>query len=239
MRLIEIQRHFQATILDSRAATEARLRIHHNHFWSRMHGFVTSWHPLLAGFLGDDEIREVVYRYIAAHPPRTCVARQVSAELASFLASTEPWCDQPMIGALAAYDFARIGTTLSAEEATLSRADLDTASPSALASVVLRLKKRTALAVEHYRFHATPPWQWTRTMPREPNPTYLLFHATRRIMTTEIDRRSYLALARLAEGGTLHALFGALQQLAFEDAEIEQFIGRCLDAELLVAGGPA
>ena len=73
----------------------------HDHFWSRMHSFVTSWHPLLAGFLGDDEIREVVYRYIAAHP------------------------------------------------------------------------------------------------------------------------------------------FGALQQLAFEDAEIEQFIGRYLDAELLVAGGPA
>jgi hypothetical protein len=42
-----------------------------------------------------------------------------------------------------------------------------------------------------------------------------------------------LSRERLAQGGTLDALFASLQPI-FEDAEIERFLARCLDAELLV-----
>jgi hypothetical protein len=220
MRLAQLQEQLQAAILDpDPAAIEGGLRIHHSHFWSRMRDFVVTRHPLLARFLGEPEVVEVTRRFIAAHPPDTCVPGLVSARLARFLATAEPWRRQPIIAELAAYDFLRSGAALAAEEGTVSRAELTP-------DLTIRLKKRTALAITRYRFHATPLAGLMRTAPLDDEPTYLLVHTpNRRPVAGEIDRSTYLAFERLVAGGTVRALCEALG---------DGFIVRCADAGLLV-----
>ena len=133
MRLADLQRQFQAAILDPSAPRSAdglaltipgRLRVHHAHFWTRMREFVGNWQPLLARFLGAEEMDQVVRRYIAAHPPRTVVAAGVCAQLADFLRTAEPWSAWPIVGELAAIDYRRALIRASAEEATVTKARL-------------------------------------------------------------------------------------------------------------------
>jgi hypothetical protein len=199
-----------------------------------MRDFVAARHPLLAKLLGQPELVELVRRYIVAHPPDSCVATKVGARLARFLAASEPWCAQPILSELAAFDFLRSGAAISAEEPTVSRAEL--AEPD----VTFRLKKRTALAITRFKFHAVPLTQLSRATPLDEHPTYVLVHmANRRTMTNEIDHRSYLAFELLAAGGTLRAVSESLHELALTDLEIESFLARCADADLLVAVGAA
>jgi hypothetical protein len=227
----------QATILDPvLAASDQRFRTHHSHFWHRMRDFVALRHPQLAKWIGEPELLEIVRRYVVTHPPDTCVASKVGARLARFLTTTEPWSAHPIIAELAAYDFQRSGAASNAEEATVTREQIAEAEPRARTTVMLRLKKRTALVTARFRFHAVPLAKLERTTPLDARPTYLLVQmANRRAVATELDHRAYLAFGYFARGGTLIALTDALRELDFTWTEIDTLFARCLDADLLVA----
>ena len=209
-------------------------------FWERMHGVVAVRHPLLAVFLGDAELDAVVRSYIAVHPPRPLGQAKVGARLAEFLASTEPWSAHPIIAELAAYDYRRSGVALQPEEKALTRAQLTSAHPHTIARTRIRLKRRSALVMTRFRFHALPPTRLSRTTPLDEHPTYLLVHMAKSdMMTIEVDAVAHAAFEHFALGGTMRALTQALRGLTFTELEIERFLARCFAAGLLVADGHA
>lgn len=245
MRLADLQRQFQAAILDPGApgsvdglalTLPGRVRVHHSHFWTRMGEFIGNWQPLLARFLGAEEMAQVVRRYIAAHPPRTVVASGVCAELADFLRTAQPWSAWPIVGELAAIDYRRALIRASAEEATVTRARLAAIDPAVIASIRFRLKQRSALMTSRFRLDISRLHLLARETPLDARPVYRLVHMTgRRYETIDLDPRSVRAFEPLVEGMTMSALDEHLAGLGFDDRERRRFVDHVLDSDLLVA----
>jgi hypothetical protein len=234
MRLIELQRRLQAAIVndtDSELALGAKSHpwIHRRHFWSRMRDFAVVRHPLLARWLGAEELDRIIRAFIAAHPPRALIGSDVVAPLAEFLATAEPWCAFPIISQLAAFDFRRSALAFAVEQATLNATDLPVP-----ANAMLQLKKRAAVIVTRFKFHLR--WPAAHATPLDDEPTYLLVHMTnRRHMTLELDHQTFLAMQRLAEGITLRDLVDHTSGAEIVEADIEQLVARCVAEDLLVA----
>lgn len=247
MRLADLQRQFQAAILDPSApgsvdglglSLPGRVRVHHSHFWTRVGEFIASWQPLLTRFLGAQEMdmEPLVRRYIAAHPPKTVVAWGVAAQLADFLRTAEPWSAWPIVGELAAFDYRRALIRASAEEATVTRARLAAIEPAVIASIRFRLKQRSALIASRFRFDLSRLHLLAREEPLEARAVHRLVHLTgRRYATIELDPRSVHAFEPLVAGMTLPALDGHLAGLGFDDRERRRFVDHLLDSDLLVA----
>lgn len=245
MRLAEFQRQFQAAILDPSAPGSVdglglmipgRVGVHHSHFWTRMGEFIGNWQPLLARFLGAEEMDRLVRRYIAAHPPRTVVATFVCAQLADFLRTAEPWSAWPIIGELAAIDYRRALIRASAEEATVTKARLAAIDPAVIASLRFRLKQRSALVTSMFRLDISRLHLLARDTPLDARPTYRLIHMTgRRYAVIELDPRSVRAFEPLVEGMTMSALDEHLAGLGFDEGERRRFLDHVLESDLLVA----
>jgi hypothetical protein len=245
VRLADFQRQFQAAILDPSGSGSVgglgltipgRVRVHHSHFWTRMREFVASWQPLLARFLGAEEMDQVVRRYIAAHPPRTVVAAGVCAQLADFLRTADPWSAWPIVGELAAFDYRRALIRAGAEESTVTKAMLAAIDPAAIASIRFRLKQRSALMTSRFQLDIARLHLLARATPLDARPTYQLVHATgRRYAAIELEQRSFRAFEPLVEGMTMSALDEHLTGLGFDEAERRRFLDHVLDSDLLVA----
>jgi hypothetical protein len=245
MRLADFQRRFQAAILDPSGPESVdglaltipgRIRVHHSHFWTRMAEFIGNWQPLLVRFLGAEEIDQLVRRYIAAHPPRTVVAAGVSAGLAEFLRTAEPWSAWPIIGELAAIDYRRALIRASAEESTVTKALLAAIDPAVLASIRFRLKQRSALMTSMFRLDVSRLHLLARATPLDARPVYRLVHMTgRRYATIDLDQRSAHAFEPLVEGMTMPGLDEHLAALGFDDRERRRFLDHLLENDLLVA----
>jgi hypothetical protein len=249
MRLADFQRQFQAAILDPAAPGKlalglripGRVRVHHSHFWTRMTEFIANWQPLLAKYLPAQglDLDPVVRRYIAAHPPQTVVAWGVAAQLADFLRTTEPWSAWPILGELAEIDYRRALIRAAAEEATVTRAQLDAIDPAAIAAIRFRLKQRSAVLGSRFRLEVARLHLLTRDTPLDAHPAYRLIHMTgRQYATIELDERSVRAFEPLAEGLTLSALDDHLASLGYDARERRRFVDHVLGSDLLVAIPP-
>jgi hypothetical protein len=245
VRLADLQRQFQAAILDPGGpgrvdglglTVPGRVRVHHSHFWTRMTEFIANWQPLLARLLGAQEMDQVVRRYVAAHPPRTVVASGVCAELADFLRSAQPWSAWPIVGELAAIDYRRALIRAAAEESTVTRAQLAAIDPAAIAAIRFRLKQRSAVVTSRYRFDFSRLHLLARDTPLDARPAHRLVHLTgRRYATLELDPRSVRAFEPLASGIALPALDAHLASLGYDDRERRRFVDHVIDGDLLVA----
>ncbi|HEX8108919.1 MAG TPA: DNA-binding domain-containing protein [Kofleriaceae bacterium] len=245
MRLADLQRQFQAAILEPSApgsvdglglTIPGRVRVHHSHFWARMSEFIANWQPLLARYLGAEEMDQVVRRYIAAHPPRTVVATGVCAQLADFLRTAEPWSAWPIVGELAAIDYRRALIRAGAEEPTVTKARLAAIDPAVIASIRFRLKQRSAVMTSRFQLDVSRLHLLARDTPLDARPVHRLVHLTgRRYATIELDPRSVRAFEPLVEGMTMSALDDHLAGLGFDDGERRRFLDHVLDNDLLVA----
>jgi hypothetical protein len=245
VRLADLQRQFQAAILspgapgsvDGLALTiPGRVRVHHSHFWTRMSEFIGNWQPLLARFLGAEEMDQVVRRYIAAHPPRTVTAASVCSQLADFLRTAEPWSAWPVVGELAAIDYRRALIRANAEEATVTKAKLAAIDPAVIASIRFRLKHRSALMTSRFRLDVSRLHLLARETPLDARPVHRLVHMTgRRYATIDLDPRSVRAFEPLVEGLTMPALDEHLASLGYDDRERRRFLDHVLENDLLVA----
>jgi hypothetical protein len=245
VRLADLQRQFQAAILDPGGpgsvdglalTIPGRVRVHHSHFWTRVGEFIGNWQPLLARFLGAEEMEQLVRRYIAVHPPHTVVASGVCAELADFLRTAQPWSAWPIVGELAAIDYRRALIRASAEEATVTRAMLAAIDPAVIAGIRFRLKQRSALMTSRFQLDVSRLHLLTRETPLDARPVHRLVHMTgRRYATIELDPRSIHAFEPLVAGLTMPALDDHLAGLGFDDRERRRFVDHVLDGDLLVA----
>jgi hypothetical protein len=258
MRLAEYQHRMQGAILgsvltaidgelgirtgpeacprDGHACSRYRIAIHHEHFWTRMHDFAAYRYPLLRRVLGDAEFTELVRAYIAVYPPTSFTIGGVVEALPALLAETMPWVSSPILAHLAAFDFRRSGVRLTAEEATVSAAELAALDAGALARTRLRLKRRAMLAMTRYRFEPSRIHELPRNASLDDEPTHwLIYIAQGTCITQPVSPRLYAALQCLTTSVTVGELFAGLRGLGFRVAECDAVVGRLVDQELLVA----
>jgi hypothetical protein len=258
MRLAEFQHGLQSAILgsvlaasdrelgiktgpeacprDDHGCSRYRIAIHHDHFWTRMHDFAAYRYPLLQRALGDAAFTQLVRAYIAAHPPTSFTIGVVVEALPVFLADRMPWASSPILAHLAAFDFHRSGVRLTAEEATVSAAELAALGVEALARTRLRLKRRTMLATTRYRFEPKRIHELPRDAALDDEPTHWLVYIARgACITKPVSPRVYAALQRLTAAVAVRELFADLRGLGFTAAECDAVVDRLLDQELLVA----
>ena len=258
MRLAEFQHRMQDAILGSvltaidgelgirtgpeacprngHACSRYRIAIHHEHFWTRMHDFAAYRYPLLQRVLGDAEFTELVRAYIAVYPPMSFTIGDVVEALPALLADREPWASSPILAHLAAFDFRRSGIRLTAEEATVSAADLAALDVDALARTRLRLKRRTMLATTRYRFEPGRIHELPRDAVLDDKPTHWLVYIMRGVcITRPVSPRVYAALQRLTSAVAVGELLADLRRLGLTVHECDAILGRLVDQELLVA----
>ena len=258
MRLAEYQHRMQGAILgsvltaidgelgirtgpepcprDGHACSRYRIAIHHDHFWTRMHDFAAYRYPLLRRVLGDAEFTELVRAYIAAHPPTSFTIGAVVEAVPALLAETMPWASSPILAHLAAFDFRRSGVRLTAEEATVSAADLAALDAGALARTRLRLKRRALLTVTRYRFEPGRIHELPRNAALDDEPTHWLVYIARgTCVARPVSPRLYAALQCLVTPIAVRELFAGLRGLGFRLAECDAVVDRLVDQGLLVA----
>jgi hypothetical protein len=258
MRLAEYQHRMQGAILGSvltasdgelgirtgpeacpregHACSRYRIAIHHDHFWTRMHDFAAYRYPLLRRVLGDAEFMQLVRAYIAAYPPTSFTIGVVVEALPGLLAETMPWASSPILAHLATFDFRRSGIRLTAEEATVSAADLVALDPGALARMRLRLKRRALLAMTRYRFEPNRIHELPRNAPLDDEPTHWLVYISRgTCIARPVKPRLYAALQCLTTPVAVRELFAELRGLGFRIAECDAFVARLVAQGLLVA----
>lgn len=221
---------------DDHACSRYRIAIHHDHFWTRMHDFAAYRYPLLRRALGGAEFTEVVRGYIAARPPSSFTLGVVVEAIPEFLADQMPWASSPILAHLAAFDLRRSGVRLTAEESTVSAADLAGLGPDALAHTRLRLKRRSLLATTRYRFEPGRIHELPRDAALDDRPTHWLVYIMRGACITQpVSPRVYAALQRLSSAVAVGELFADLRRLGLTLDECDVILGRLLDQELLVA----
>jgi hypothetical protein len=203
-----------------------------------MRSYAASRYPLLVEHLGDEEFDLLVGQYLAAFPSRSFNPSVIFQDLAAFLAEEPPWAEFPIVAHLAAFDFRRSGAKLAAEELTLRAGDLVGLVPEALARIELRLKKRAVLTTTRYRFDVAHIADLPRNATLDDQPTHWLIDATGGACRTRpVDARTFGAWESLARGVTVAAFVGELKATGFAVPEIDHFVGRCIEQELLVATG--
>lgn len=247
MRLIELQRKFQAAILEPAApsaqtgralglAIPERLYVHHSHFWTKMREFVPKVQPLLAKVLPADELDDVIRRFVVAHPPHSVIAIGVCAQLADFLRTTEPWSAWPLLGELAALDYARTQIAANAEEIAVTPTKLAALAPEVVAPIRFRFKKRAALITTGYRFELARIHLLARATPLDAEPTHaLIYMVDRRFATLVLDARGYRALSPVVSGITLSELADHVARQGFDEGDARRMIDHLVESEVLVA----
>ena len=117
--LRNLQQSFQAYVLGERqappatvagtvaASAEDRMRIYSDAIRIRFLEVLGEDYPGLRAMAGDDEFRSLGLAYIAAHTSTHPSIRWFGSHLPSFLTSTAPWRDYPVLGEMARFEWAK------------------------------------------------------------------------------------------------------------------------------------
>ena len=117
--LSELQRNFQAYVLGERqalpatvagtgaASAEERMHVYSEAIRLRFLEVLGADYPGLHALAGDDAFRTIGLAYAAAFPSTHPSIRWYGRHLPSFLASTAPWRDYPVLGEMARFEWTK------------------------------------------------------------------------------------------------------------------------------------
>lgn len=157
--LAELQARMQAAILAESPADEdltliaepagntpgERLETYRSAYRIRLVSILRDEFDALHAFLGDEEFDALALAYVAACPSSTPDARWYGARFAGFALSTGPWSDHPVIGELAALQWALSGAFDAADAPVMQIEDLAAIPADGVASLRLAFHPSTSL----------------------------------------------------------------------------------------------
>ncbi len=132
--LRRLQQHFQEYLLARRGPIEedvigsealdarARLAIYADAYRLRLLETLATDYSALRAFLGEEGFEALGRVYIEQHPSRSTTLRDYGAGLAAFLRAVSPWCAEPLLAELAAFDWA-LTTAFDAPDAPVVTAE--------------------------------------------------------------------------------------------------------------------
>ena len=233
--LLELQRGFQAYVLGEAdappatvagtgtASARARLSVYANAIRLRFLEVLGQDYPGVHALAGDDRFRTLGLAYAAAHPSHHPSIRWFGRHLPAFLCSTAPWCDQPVLGVMARFEWTKGELLDAADSAEVGVEDIAAIPPDQWAAIRPRLRpavRRIALewnapalwkAIER----GDPPPAPART---EPAANWLLWRAGTVVRWRSIGSHEAWALQRCADGEDFGSMCAALCKRVGEDA---------------------
>ena len=157
--LAELQAIMQAAILADSPVDDAlamiaepsgntageRLETYRSAYRIRLVSILREEFDALHAFLGDEEFDALALAYVAVCPSSTPDARWYGDRFASFALSTQPWSDHPVIGELAALQWALSGAFDAADAPVMLIDDLAAIPAAAVASLRLAFHPSASL----------------------------------------------------------------------------------------------
>ena len=96
-----------------------RLHIYGYAYQSRLSEVLSVDFPALKNLLGDSQFDDMVRAYLQAYPPDQPSIRWAGRNLPTFLVSTAPYSEQPVLSEMAAFEWAQ-GETFDAADSQLA-----------------------------------------------------------------------------------------------------------------------
>lgn len=111
--LVEIQSLFQDRLLAGRADIEAHLHrggpflhVYDHAYEARLVEVMGEDFPAVHTLLGDEGFADACSVYVRAHPSHARSIRWLGKNFAAWLRATDPWADVPVVGDMAAFEWA-------------------------------------------------------------------------------------------------------------------------------------
>jgi hypothetical protein len=206
-----------------------RVDIYREQFWLRHVHSLKEDFPTLVHLLREDAFQTLCERYLEAFPPRHFQLRNLSAEMAQFLASDSAYASDPLLADCAKMEWAFIDAVDAADPEPFDATALAGASEEALLSArfvmqaPLRLVE-TAHSVHEYRDRVRAGEKPTRPEPRS---TYLVvFRTGETLRYFELERPAFEVVRALAAGTPLGEACGRAVEAGLPEAEVSAHLGQ-------------
>lgn len=200
---------------NSRLSAAKQLEIYREQFFLRHVEVLRDDLKALEHLLGDDGFEALARAYLAAHPPTSFTLRDLGADVASFVATTAPWSEDPFVT-----DVARVEWAFVEAFDALDAPAIDAASIAAIAEdqwsaarIVLHPSmQRLALAhpAHDYRLAARASADAENLLalatlaPPDPQPTYVVVYRDGgSLLCLDVEPNAFALLEELAGGATL------------------------------------
>ncbi len=142
---------------DGRLPLQTRLEVYRNAYGLRLAEALADSYPAVHTLLGDARFDALARSYIEAHPSTYRSIRWFGDRLAAYLAERAPWCEQPILAEMAAFEWALRDAFDAADAAPLARADLAALPPQAWAG--LRLDFHPSVQRLDLQWNTVQLWQ--------------------------------------------------------------------------------
>ncbi len=225
--LSDLQRSFQAAVLDGDEAVLARiapggvadprqrLLVYSEGMRLRFAEVLRLDYPGVLGLLGDERFDALARAYALACPSRNPSIRWFGARLAGFLDTTAPWNEQPVLAEMAHFEWRKGELHDAADSPTVGVEQMARVPPQAWAALTPRLVP----AVRRLDLHWNVPPLW-RALDRDQTPpaparaetpqAWLLWRRDLSIHWRSLDAHEAWAIDACAAGATFGDLCGGL-----------------------------
>ena len=233
--LRDLQRGFQARVLgeaDTLPATvaragavsaEDRMQVYADAIRLRFLDVLGQDYPGLHALAGDDRFRTLGLGYAAAHPSHHPSIRWFGRHLPAFLRSTAPWRDQPVLGEMARFEWAKGELLDAADSPVVGIEDIAAIAPDRWAAMQPRLKP----AVRRLALEWNVPRLWTAIDRGDAPPPpvrmeraveWLLWREDIVVRWRSVEPDEAWALQRCAAGGDFGSICAGLCRRVGEEA---------------------
>lgn len=203
----------------ARTAKAQMLGVYHNAYLERLREVLARDYPALARLVGETEFAALAYAYACAHPSQSPNIRWFGAGLASYIAVSGVWEEDPAAADLARFEWS-LGLAFDASEAEpLGFADLAAVPPEDWAG--LRFVLHPSLQFLSLAYDAPGWWQATQAADQDPDPprpaplplaerNWAVWRGDEGVQFRKLETDESEALWALRKGGDFTALCLAL-----------------------------
>lgn len=211
-----------------RLSPTSQLEIYREQFWLRHVGALEEDFATVLRLLGHDGFHALAERYLEAHPPTSFTLRNLGADMAAFLATRAPYCDDRLLADCARLEWAFV-EAFDAADATPVTPDAIVAVPEeAWTGAKLRFHpamQRVALGHAAHEYRAAVRAEVEAPRPLAKPVHVVVYRGPDNLMYLEIEPLAFDLLDRLARGEALGAACEAVAASAPDGHDLEAKVG--------------
>jgi hypothetical protein len=233
MRLPPLQRAFASYLLNgdaeiraavrpsSKADVDALLGVYRNGYSARLVEVLGTDFPGVKALTGETEFETLARAYVAGHPSRGFSVRSLGSAFADFLRLTPPYCGQPALADMAAFETALADAFDAADAEPIRTEHLGSVPPPAWPTLTFRF--HPSVRVQSLRTHAPEAWsaQNEGRAPQEPSPhpgDWLVWRQVLAVKYRPLDADESAALRSALAGANFSAVCETLAEHGPEEA---------------------
>jgi hypothetical protein len=198
-----------------------RLEIYKNAYSTRLKKSIETDHPVLGSYLGDDLFERMASGYIAQCPSEVTSLRDFGESLSAYLASTEPFSDNPILAEIGRFERQLLFAFDAADASCAGVGDLQSIAPEDWPGIRLELHPSVYIFEAHW--NSVESWQALRAEQTPPHAVeskryWVLWRGADRLTQFRaLSSEGEAVFFSLAQGGTFSEACEALLEKVPED----------------------